>query len=227
MKYLGYHNLVEKEGVFMAAPIGMVDSNKKNYWDATDACCDFAKTKPGDSSYLSKLIEEIKGSYKIDPKRVYLIGHSNGGYMSYRMACDHADQIAAIVSLAGATWSDTTKCVPKDKVSVLQIHGDKDSSVKYAGGSFGAGAITYPGAVKTAKIWATYNGCHAATTTSAKALDLDLMVAGAETQMMKHKGCPAGIGVELWTIKGGGHLPIPTPSFASETWAFFKAHPKP
>ena len=57
-----------------------------------------------DSAYLSALIDQIKGTYAVDARRVYLVGHSNGGYMAYRMACDHADQLTAIVSLAGSTW---------------------------------------------------------------------------------------------------------------------------
>ena len=226
MKFMGYHTLVEKEQVLMAAPDGLLDNKKKNFWNATDACCDFDGKAPDDSGYLSKLIDEIKAEYNVDPKRVYLIGHSNGGYMSYRMACDHADQIAAIISLAGSTWGDTTRCKPSGKVSVLQIHGDKDASVKYEGGTLFGGKITYPGAVKTAAIWAGYNGCATKTEAGTKALDLDSSVAGSETNVIKHTGCPSGVGVELWTIKGGGHLPIPTATFTSETWAFFKAHPK-
>ena len=205
----------------------LLRSKKKNFWNATNVCCDFDKTGVDDATYLSNLIKEIQAEYKIDPKRVYLIGHSNGGYMSNRMACDHADQIAGIVSLAGSTWADQTKCKPKDEVSVLLIHGTEDDAVKYKGGTLFGGKPTYPGAVDTAKIWAKHNGCKATTVADPKKLDLDTTVDGAETEILRHEGCPKSVGVELWTLKGGGHLPMPTPAFTSKTWAFLKAHPKP
>ena len=221
--YFGYGALAQKEGFFLASPDGTTDASGKKYWNGTDACCAFGQG-PDDSTYLSKLISEIKASYKVDPKRVYLIGHSNGGFMSYRMACDHADQVAAVVSLAGATWLSTSKCKPKQKVSVLQIHGDLDATIKYTGASIAG--YGYPGGAQTAKIWAAYNGCKAATSVGSNKLDLDATISGAETVVARHQGCPSGISVELWTIKGGGHVPIFTANFAKQTWAFFKGHPR-
>ena len=222
--YFGYGALAEKSGFFLASPDGTTDASGKKYWNGTDACCAFGKG-PDDSTYLSNLIKEIKAAYKVDPKRVYFIGHSNGGFMSYRMACDHADQVAAVVSLAGATWLTASKCKPKQKVSILQVHGDLDATIKYAGASIAG--YGYPGGAQTTKTWAAYNGCKAATSAGTKKLDLEATVNGAETAVVKHQGCPSGIGVELWTIKGGGHVPIFTANFASLTWGFFQAHPKP
>jgi membrane protein implicated in regulation of membrane protease activity len=55
-----------------------------------------------DSTYLHRLLDAVKSAYRVDPTRVYFVGHSNGGFMAYRMACEHATEITAIVSLAGA-----------------------------------------------------------------------------------------------------------------------------
>ena len=64
----------------------------------------------------------------VDPYRIYVAGHSNGGFMSYRLACTHADRIAAIVSLAGATFDTPADCSPTEPVAVLQIHGTADDT---------------------------------------------------------------------------------------------------
>jgi polyhydroxybutyrate depolymerase len=222
---LGYRRLVEEQGILLVAPDGTPDATKKQFWNATDACCDFYGSGVDDVAYLTKLIDDISAAYAVDSKRVYLIGHSNGGYMSYRMACDRADRVAAIVSLAGSTFADANACKPSEPVSVLQVHGDKDLTVRY-GGFVGAGR-RYPGAVTTVEYWAGYNGCQKTRTTLPERLDLDNLIDGDDTRQERLDGCPAGVGVELWTIEGGSHLPSPTKAFADRTWAFFAAHPKP
>lgn len=40
----------------------------------------------------------------VDRSRVYFVGHDNGGFMAYRLACDHSDKIAAIAVLSAATF---------------------------------------------------------------------------------------------------------------------------
>ena len=134
--------------------------------------------------------------------------------MAYRMACDHADAVAAIVSLAGSTWLDPSKCAPTEPVSVLQIHGTDDDAVPYEG------RVDYPGAEATLSTWADYNGC-AATRTADGTLDLDSNVAGAETAVERHDACPTGVAVELWTIEGGGHVPALDSNFAGLMWSWY------
>lgn len=225
---LGLTKLVEGHGVLLASPDGTVDGDGKQFWNATDACCDFGKTGVDDVGYLTGLIDEIAGVYNVDPRRVYLIGHSNGGFMSYRMACDRADRIAAIISLAGATNAEATKCTPSEPVSVLEIHGDVDDTVFYAGGtSLSSGGKPYPGAVESTELWAGYDGCAKTRTEVPPMVDLDTRVAGAETKVERYDGCPTGIGVELWTMVGSGHVPFPNADFSERCWAFFEAHPKP
>jgi len=230
-RLLGFHTLVEKQEILLAAPEGTINAKHKQFWNATDACCDFFDTKVDDVAYLAGLIKEISDVYNVDKKRVYLIGHSNGGFMAYRMACDRADLIAGIISLAGASFASSSKCKPSEPVSVLQIHGDKDDSVLFGGGSVKspdapATSKTYPGALESTSNWASYNGCKTTTKKEATTLDLDSSVAGAESEVLRFEGCPSGIDVELWTIVGGSHLPLPTPTFTNRAWDFFAKHPK-
>ena len=228
-RLLGYHKLVESEELLLASPEGTTDKSNNQFWNATDACCDRYDTQVDDVAYLTTLIKEIKAEYNVDPGRVYLIGHSNGGFMSFRMACDAADQVAAMVSLAGATWAKASACAPSRAVSVLAIHGDKDASVSYTGGTkqLLGQTVTYPGARMSLELWAGYNTCTGTLGAVTGTLDLDSLTTGAETEVQRHGGCPKGVDVELWTMKDAGHLPVPTALFTSETWKWLEAHRRP
>ena len=226
--YLGLLDGVESRGMLYAHPDGLLNANNERYWNATDACCDIGMTKVDDSKYLTDLVTEIGTRYKVDPKRVYFAGHSNGGFMSYRMACDHADRVAGIMSLAGESWLDTTKCAPSAPVAVLQVQGTSDEVINYDGGSNAAPLGAYPGAKTTVATWATYNGCSSTTDTSAPPLDLESTLPGAETTVTKYaSACKANGQVELWSIQGGAHVPKFGPAFAPALLDWLMAHPKP
>jgi polyhydroxybutyrate depolymerase len=142
------------------------------------------------------------------------------------MACDHADQIAAIVSLAGAMFDDVSRCAPKEPVAVLEVHGTADTIIPYAGGMIQGHA--FPGATTTVSDWATIDGCDAMADTSAPPLDLESALAGAETTVTSYAaGCKPGGHAELWTIQGASHIPTFSPTFASGAIDFLLAHAKP
>ncbi len=215
----------DKHGFLYAHPDGTVDAESNRFWNATDACCNFGKVPVDDVAYLSGLVTEIGQHYKVDPKRVYFVGHSNGGFMSHRMACDRSDLVAAVASLAGATWSDPAKCAAEKSVAVLQIHGTADDTILYDGGSLLD--VTYPGAVATTESWATRNGC-ALTPTAGDPLDLDATLDGAETSVSRYPtNCKAGGAAELWTIDAGTHVPGLGANFAPAVVEWLLAHPKP
>jgi polyhydroxybutyrate depolymerase len=202
--YFGTKAKLDDGTAFVIAPDGLVDSKGNQYWNADPACCDFDHTGVDDSGYLSGVIDDIKSSWPID--KVLVMGHSNGGYMTYRLTCDHADLIDGMMVLAGAY--PTTPCQPSRAVPLLHIHGDQDAEVPYS--------LAMPSATS----WANLDGCGAFT--AGPSYDLDANVAGAETSS-QIASCPPGIDVELWTMHGVGHIPSYTAQFMPTIWQWFSS----
>jgi polyhydroxybutyrate depolymerase len=223
--YMRLQPLADQRGFLYVHPDGTVDGSGNHFWNATDACCNLGGSTVDDVGYLSSIIDEVEAKFSVDPKRIYLVGHSNGGFMAYRMACDRSDRIAAIVSLAGATFADTSRCTPSSPVSVVQIHGSADTTIDVNGGALYGHA--YPSAATTVSTWAGYDGCTSGPTPTGATLDLDTVLAGAETTVQAFGGCRGGAAVQLWTMAGGGHGPAISPAMMPAVVDFLFSHPKP
>jgi polyhydroxybutyrate depolymerase len=226
--YLALADLPQDPGAFLLAPDGTVDATGRRFWAASDACCGSGGPVVDDVAYLGGLIDAITADWPVDPSRVVVIGHSNGHFMAYRLACERADVITAIAGLAGAARSiDGAGCAPARPLSVLHLHGTADTVVLYEGGSFGG--VAYPGARASVEQWAGHVGCggDAITLSEAGSIDLETRLAGLETRIEAVDACPAGIGVELWTIEGGSHAPSFYPSIGLTLAEWLFAHPRP
>lgn len=223
--YMGFSKIANDYGFFLVAPDGNKEpgGNESRFWNASPACCDFYATAVDDSAYVASIIETMKAEYKIDNNRVYLIGHSNGGFMSYRSAYDHSDTIAAIASLAGANHIEE-RDAPASPVHILQIHGTKDATIAYEGSHIQDNY--YPSALESVQRWAQYNGC-SAEGEERELRDLVATLEGHESKVMQfEKGCMQGGSAELWTIEEGSHVPMLSGSFASQVVEWLYAHPK-
>ncbi|MFW7381055.1 MAG: alpha/beta hydrolase family esterase [Oligoflexus sp.] len=213
-RYLGLSRQQDQFGFALLFPEGLVDSSSRQFWNATSFCCDFEQTQVDDSAYLRALIEEAVQKYNIDPQRIMVWGYSNGGFMAYRMACDHADLISGIVNLTGAMHLDPNQCRPTQPVDILHIHGTADEVVSYS-----AGKQTQPGAEASVAAWAQFNRC--ATTDWLEgarqvvnvnsfyhdALDWnsrDIRQTG-ETDVLQYRACEEDARVTLWKVNGAGH----------------------
>jgi polyhydroxybutyrate depolymerase len=217
----------DEYGFLFLAPDGTRDCFGQRFWNATDGCCNLCDRDTDDSGYLRDVVDEMKAQYNVDARRVYFVGHSNGGFMSYRMACDHADTVAAIASLAGATYIDPADCAPSVPVDILQIHGTADGVISYDGGCIPL-AGCYPGAVQTVETWATYDGCSLDPVEDPDPLDLDADQPGAETTVFRYESaCEPGGSAQLWSIQGGPHSPNLTSDFTPLVVEYLLAHPKP
>lgn len=222
--YFALGKVAEEKAILTVYPSGTEDSNGYLFWNATPACCNFESSTVDDEAYLLSIIDSVAKDYSVDAARVFIVGHSNGGFMAHRMACNQSDRIAAIVSLAGATYSNSKSCNPTSPVNVLQIHGTNDAVITYTGGYLFNSA--YPSARKTIDLWGKLNECGKKAYRVLPRLDLDVKLSGLETTVLRYKGCKTGANSALWTINKGKHSPELSANFAKSVVNYLLTHPK-
>ena len=124
--------------------------------------------------------------------------------MSYKMACEHSDRIAVIVSQAGMMPLDRTLCQPTHPVSILHVHGTNNSTIHYNEGNiFG---VVYPSAELSMGDWIANNGCSTGLQQNGALMDLVTTVDGPETTPYT-ASCPNGVDVSHWKMQDAPHTP--------------------
>lgn len=208
-----YLQMVAKErGVAYVAPDGTEDSLQNQFWNASTACCNFNEVAIDDVAYLKTLIDEASQKVSIDPARIYLFGHSNGHFMSYKFACSTQGIVAAVAGLAGAI-GDACEASP---TNILHIHGTADQTILYGGGELFE--KKYPSVDKTLAQWEGVNGCSATDESS-----FDLLASVASNESTKRIYSCSKADLELWRINDGFHTPTLDKTFASQIMDWFLA----
>ncbi len=158
-----------------------------------------------DVGFIGALIDYFVANHKADPKRVYVMGMSNGSMMTNRLGCELSDKIAAIGAVGG-TMPEliSMKCDPGRRVPAMMFHGTEDGFAPFDGGevSKGSGGVVLS-AVNTAAKWAQINGC-ASTPTVESMPDVD-PEDGATVRKEEYKNCADGSETVLFVVEGGGH----------------------
>ena len=211
-RYMKLAPVAKKLGMIYIAPDGTVGADGRRVWNAAKACCQKSGAPVDDIAYISSLIEEIAVKVPVDRTRIYMIGHSNGAFMSLAYACS-TGAVAGVVSLAGALDSDYT-CASKKPFALLHIHGVADKTIKIDGGIMNGHA--YTSARSTIAAVAKVNQCPAQSFSSAAYTkkDFDPSISGAETTVEKITGCLAPL--EYWRIARGAHSPKLPSNYAEQ-----------
>ena len=226
-EYFNLDPVAGRHGALVAYPLGTPDALGRRFWNATDACCDLFGRGVDDVAYLRAVIDDVSSRYRVDARRVSVVGYSNGAFMAQRLACELDSRIAAVVAVAGVNWADPALCAPLGQVAVLQVHGDADTVVRYLGGRMLGGPALAPSVRTSIEGWRDRNGCGPAPKILETALDIASDLAGAETAVERYEGCGRGGAAELWTVHGGDHDIVFSAEFAEAVWRFLEAHPKP
>jgi polyhydroxybutyrate depolymerase len=157
--YTGIEDELQRLGNFQAIvvyPNGTgAESGLPQSWNAGN-CCPFAIYEPVDDvAFFDALITKLGGQYNIDPQRVWVMGHSNGGMMAYRLACELSEKVTAIAVAAGALMMET--CAPAQPVSALHVHGGADLVVPLEGGI--TAGLQFPSAQMSMQRFAESQSC--------------------------------------------------------------------
>ena len=204
------HERVNSDGFALLLPNGQLGRTGNRFWNPTDQCCDPGKAGEDDVAYLTELVASARELRDFGP--VYFFGYSNGGFMSYHMACKGLPGLRAVASLAGTSYVEDSSCDGAPPVSVLHIHGTADRVILFDGDDSDRGDGTpafYAGAREMVTRWSRRAGCDWPEQPEPYAtLDFDRYVPGAETEAFRlEAGCTEGITIELWMGVDSSHSP--------------------
>ncbi len=217
--------IADREGFITVYPQGY-----QKTWNAGICCGRAVKDNVDDVAFISLLIDDISSKLPVNPSRIYATGHSNGAMLSYKLACQLSNKIAAIAPVAAPMG--ITDCNPSRPVSVMHFHGTADLCAPYNGGEAKAAAGTiFPAVKDSIDTWKKLDGCSQTARETYNKGDAKCMT----------YSCKSGSEVTLCTIQNGGHAwPDGTSypakaicggdisrdiSASEEIWKFFSKHP--
>jgi polyhydroxybutyrate depolymerase len=211
----GWDALADSAKFVVAYPDGIGQT-----WNAHGCCGKAERENIDDVGFITTMVGEIEAALPIDKSRVYLTGISNGGIMSYALACNSG--IFAAIGPDAATMLDA--CTAPHPTSVIHIHGTADRLVPYNGGQ-GASTVNGPSIPDVNAFWRNVDRCGPPAVT---------VKAPATTSTA---ACADHRSVELITIEGGRHQwpggttflerfgPAHALNATQTIWQFFTAHP--
>ena len=231
-----FNELADRDGFFVVYPQGF----DKSWNDGrADKISGAHRKGIDDVGFLRALIEDLIDRYPIDDRRIFVTGISNGGLMSYQLACSLPDHIRAIAPVTAQIPAAIAPfCGAESAVSLAVFNGTKDPLVPYNGGQISVfrrqrGAVLSTD--ETIRIWRQKNRC----SPEARVTELpDIADDGTRVTKIEYSRCEKGSKVVLYRIDGGGHtwpggrqyLPARWVGRTSrdingcdEIWSFFKS----
>ncbi len=195
-------------------------------WNAGWCCGYSSSSNIGDVGFINTLLDTLISKYSIDTNRIYATGMSNGGFMSYRLACELSARIAAIAPVA-ASMSMTT-CTPVRPVPVIEFHSYLDENVPYLGG-IGSGPSDHynPPQDSVLNVWANLNSCSVIN---------DTVLDNAQYTFIIWRDCDCNSEIQQYITQDGGHswpggmqtaTGDPVSNYINATdlmWTFFKQY---
>lgn len=223
-QYGDFRAIADTANFLVVHPNGTLAPTGERYWNVFTPP---GSGGPDDVAFLSALIDTLSARYRVDAQRVYSTGMSNGGFMSYELACQLSNRVTAIASVTGSMVpSRLAACAPARAVPILEIHGTADNTVPYTGGGF---FVAIPTLLSN---WAQRNGCNPVPTITQ--VPNTNTTDGSTAERQVYGGGRNGSVVEHYRIIGGGHTWPGAPvnigvtnrdiNASREIWRFFRGY---
>ncbi len=223
MAGVGTNDIADTARFIAIYPQGVQNSYGSNAWNNGT----LLSSTVDDVAFIDALITEMILSHNANPSRIYVTGFSMGGIMSYHLACNLNDRIAAIASMSGTmSTSDISSCVPAYQTPVMHLHGTIDGTVPYDSGAL-------PSLSLVPETMAFWEGVHTCGSTPDSTQIPNTANDGLTVDRFVWTGCTPNESLELWRINGGDHIyfyePVNDFTEANEIWKFFYkwTHPNP
>jgi polyhydroxybutyrate depolymerase len=238
VRFSGLSEKADQAGFIVVYPRGSGRLARALTWNAGH-CCGYASAKGiDDVAFTRALVSDLAGAARVDRRRVYVTGISNGGMMAYRAAAELPDLIAAVAAVSGTL--EVAVPAGRRPLPVLHFHGTEDKFIPFQGGRGPRSLATGPHASveRTIETWVALDGCRRPPVRE----ELPVAVAdGTSVVRESYSGCRDGSEVLLYEIRGGGHTwpgrqPRPVVgtmlgrtsgnvSANDVMWEFFERHP--
>ena len=219
--YSNFETQADEHGFILIYPQGTIyQPTGETHWNVGGWT---SQSTTDDIDYIDSIIDYLDGNYRVNLNRIYSTGMSNGGFMSYVLACQLSHRIAGIASVTGSMTNQTfDECDAKHPMPVMQIHGAKDNTVPYEGND---NMKPIDGVME---FWTNYNACNV---TPSETIIEDNDGDGLGGTLSVYNGCMNDVSVELYYLDGLRHQ---WPSLkgtrvfdidsASVSWEFFSKY---
>ena len=158
-----------------------------------------------DVGFIRGMLADVRGRAGVDPARIFATGASNGGLMSYRLACEAGGTFRAVAPvIANMSVNLIEHCRPTGSFSIFMIPGTADRLIPYPGGAVAPGRIdrgTVVSSDRTLEFWRAAMGCGRTPRTER----FDPVQDATSVAVTRFESCRGGNIVQRWSVEGGGH----------------------
>lgn len=193
--YSGWGGLAVEEGFVAVFPQGTQDNFNVPHWNAN-----LGLSTTYDHGFLVALAQYLQEQYNLSSECTFSCGMSNGGFMSYSLACERPDIFAAIGSVTGAMSAEDFGCTPTEVIPIIHLHGTDDNVVSYEDGTGGAwGTESVPDIIEH------WTGLMGTTVLEESTLPNQELLDQTSVDFLRHSGAPGGQEFHHYRVNGGGH----------------------
>lgn len=202
--------VADREGFIVVYPDGTGRLRRRLLtWNA-GTCCGYARDRRVDDvGFVRALLDTLARRLPVDPRRVYATGLSNGGMMSYRLAAELGDRIAAIAPIAGGTVVDSIRS-PRP-VPVMHIHSLDDPRALYSGGlgppfPYTNARVLQPNMDSVIARWVRFDRCPPTPSVGETVRGRQGSPSATHTATpYRYAPCAGGAEYVIWKLTGAGH----------------------